>query len=352
MPSIRSGVRAAFIAVLTVSGTFTAAAQTTGQAEQSAVKQDAGEQHSIEQLRAIVEAIKSCQPLEELSSDIVDPLKEGFADVYGPPLNVVWNVELHPSIRARYLGSIEFSEPSYFKLPPDDDYCNKPKINKSECRSRWVIGTQIYKRQLDHPLQFRYEFDVTSHGLEFLRAFKKTNQTDNEPWVAGSIDSDGCASKAIKPTLNNPNNAAQTLMPATAFASQGRKRDNGQAPQLKSGATVYIEQTTDGFESYLVAAKMEYKVPLVVVADKDKAEYIIKSNVQQIQQAGGGVIGSLLGGSATPSTWLEVSATISLIDSRTSEILFAYSTSKQSSIKNAAQDCVWKLAKFMKKQKK
>ena len=68
---------------------------------------------------------------------------------------------------------IEFSEPSYYKLPADDAYCNKPKMNKSECRRMWVVGTQLYRRQLDHPLQFRYEFDVTSQGLEFLRAFKK-----------------------------------------------------------------------------------------------------------------------------------------------------------------------------------
>jgi len=125
-----------------------------------------------------------------------------------------------------------------------------------------------------------------------------------------------------------------------------------QAPQLMSGATVYIEQTENGFESYLVASMMEYKVPLVVVAHKDKAEYIITSNVQQTQQAGGGVIGSILGGSATPSTYLEVSAAISVIDARTSEIAIAFSTSNQYSIMYAAQDCAWKLSKFMKKQKK
>jgi hypothetical protein len=164
---------------------------------------DPGEQHATEELRAIAASIKSCP--SSIPPEVVNPVyaQEGFEDVYGPPLNVVWNVEPHPSTRARYAGSIEFSEPSYYKLPVDDAYCNKPKINKSECRRMWVIGTQLYKRQLDHPLQFRYEFDVTSQGLEFLRAFKKTHQTDDEAWVGGGLDSDGCAFKAVKSVLES-----------------------------------------------------------------------------------------------------------------------------------------------------
>jgi hypothetical protein len=142
-----------------------------------------------------------------LPADAVDPLGEGFSDVNGPPVNVIWNVELHPSIRARYRGSIEFSEPSYFKLPPDDSYCNRPKINKNECRRRWMLGTQLSEQQASHPLRFRYEFDVTDHGIEFVQAFKKTRQVEDEPWVDGGIDSDGCAYRAIKanPAKSNEN---------------------------------------------------------------------------------------------------------------------------------------------------
>lgn len=69
-----------------------------------------------------------------------------------------------------------------------------------------------------------------------------------------------------------------------------------QAPAIKRGGAVYIEpgkvetkgqesETTieGGFETYLAAAMMRYDVPLVVVADKDKADYILKSNVNQIE---------------------------------------------------------------------
>ena len=53
-----------------------------------------------------------------------------------------------------------------------------------------------------------------------------------------------------------------------------------QAPQIKSGATVYIEPM-GGYETYLAAAMVKNHVPLVVMADKAKAEYIIQSTVSQ-----------------------------------------------------------------------
>ena len=140
---------------------------------------DAGEQRATEELRAVASQLRAARSLDHL------PMLRALLTCMVPPLNVLWNVEPRPSTRGRYTGVIEFGEPSYYKLPPDDSYCNKPKMDKSECRRRWVIGTRIYQQQLDHPLQFRYEFDVTPQGLEFLRAFKKTKQTDDEPWVAG-----------------------------------------------------------------------------------------------------------------------------------------------------------------------
>ncbi len=191
---------------------------------------DAGEQRATEELRAVAESIKSCPVLGS------PPDAEGFADVYGPPLNVLWNVEPRPSTRGRYTGVIEFGEPSYYKLPPDDSYCNKPKMDKSECRRRWVIGTRIYQQQLDHPLQFRYEFDVTPQGLEFLRAFKKTKQTDGEPWVAGAMDSDGCAAKAIKFVLSSSNVNDQLSPSQLSVASPGPQRTSDEATQPASNS--------------------------------------------------------------------------------------------------------------------
>ena len=53
-----------------------------------------------------------------------------------------------------------------------------------------------------------------------------------------------------------------------------------QTPQIKSGATVYIEPM-GGYETYLAAAFAKKHVPLVIVADKSKADYFITSSVSQ-----------------------------------------------------------------------
>jgi len=119
-----------------------------------------------------------------------------------------------------------------------------------------------------------------------------------------------------------------------------------QAPVIKSGSTVYIEPA-NGFEIYLTGALIKYKVPLVVVTDKDKADFIIRSSAEHIQQAGGGWFGSIMGGAPTTSTWSEVSATFSVIDAKSSQVVFAGSTAKNRSYKAASEDCVDQLAYYM-----
>jgi hypothetical protein len=96
----------------------------------------------------------------------------------------------------------------------------------------------MYQQQADHPRQFRYEFDVTDHGLELLRVFEKNNRTDDDPWVAGNINSDACASKAIQSVLNNPNNAAQTSPPPALSAPA--------LPLAATQASLSIESTPSG----------------------------------------------------------------------------------------------------------
>lgn len=200
---------------------------------------DAGERHATEQLRAIAEAMKTCQlPLMPLLFD-ADMEAEGFADVHEPPANVIWNVEPNPSSRGRYVGSIEFSETSYIQVPADDSYCNKPKTNKSECKRHWAMGMESYKRQVEHPQRFRYEFDVTTDGLEFLRAFTKTKQVDGEQWLDGTIRSDWCAFHAISytPPASVTESSRPTEIPKTLWDSAER----GEADAQYLIGTMYAE---------------------------------------------------------------------------------------------------------------
>lgn len=56
-------------------------------------------------------------------------------------------------------------------------------------------------------------------------------------------------------------------------------------PAIKSGATVWIEPM-GGYEIYLASAFMKKRVPLIVVTDKDKAEYIITGTAKHIKPTG------------------------------------------------------------------
>lgn len=53
-----------------------------------------------------------------------------------------------------------------------------------------------------------------------------------------------------------------------------------QSPIIHSGSTVYIEPM-GGYETYLAAAFVKRHIPLAIVVDKDKAEYILRSTVTQ-----------------------------------------------------------------------
>jgi hypothetical protein len=141
-----------------------------------------------------------------------------------------------------------------------------------------------------------------------------------------------------------------------------------QAPQLKSGATIYIEPM-GGYETYLAAAIVKKHVPLVVVADKEKAEYIIRStvhhmapsqpatvvnNTTNVNNGGndawdkGWEFGRQMGAHRGYSDFS--SASIAVIDARSSQIVFAYAANV-SVDKRTAEACAKHLKNFIEKQK-
>jgi hypothetical protein len=79
-------------------------------------------------------------------------------------------------------------------------------------------------------------------------------------------------------------NAASHLTPADLSRAQERARkwfeDHSTKPslQIKSGSTVYIEPV-GGYETYLAAAIVRVNVPLAMVTDKGKADYIITGSI-------------------------------------------------------------------------
>ena len=158
-----------------------------------------------------------------------------------------------------------------------------------------------------------------------------------------------------------------------------------QSPQLKSGNTVYVKPM-GGYETYLAAAIVKKHVPLVVVMDKDKADYIITSNVShQISSQPEVVVndnsvnknavnstnvnngsndawnqGAALGAErarerrARKEALGSTSVSIAVVDPRSSRIVFAYSAGKAGSnqFQKAAEACAISLKEFIEKSEK
>ena len=138
-----------------------------------------------------------------------------------------------------------------------------------------------------------------------------------------------------------------------------------QVPQIKSGATVYIEPM-DGYETYLAAALVKKHVPLIVVADKDKADYIIRSTVTHRMPSQPGVVINTTtnvnstgfpGAGGFPRAGHgsgHTSASISVIDAHSSQLVFAYSVGKANAnqMQSTAEACAKHLKEVIEKQKK
>lgn len=141
-----------------------------------------------------------------------------------------------------------------------------------------------------------------------------------------------------------------------------------QAPQIKRGATVYIEPM-NGYETYLAAAMAKKQVPLLLVADKDKADYIVKSTVSQsrptqpatvinntnsVNSSGGNDAfnNGFNQGMQRAAARGVTSASISVVDVHSSQIVFAYAVGKAGStnqIQSAAEASAKHLKEFIEK---
>lgn len=126
-----------------------------------------------------------------------------------------------------------------------------------------------------------------------------------------------------------------------------------QTAQIRSGATVYIEPA-DGYETYLAAAIVKKHVPLIVVADKDKADYLLRSTVSHLQPNQPALIvnNNNVNGRYNPEIDPRFPSTsIALIDAKSSEILFAYSAG--AAVLNRTSDrCAQHLKEFIEKSSK
>jgi hypothetical protein len=116
------------------------------------------------------------------------------------------------------------------------------------------------------------------------------------------------------------------------------------APTLKTsqhiekGSRVFIEPM-DGFETYLSAAILKKKVPLVVTDDKDKADYII-TGTSHIERASWAKTIFISGAP-------QAGASIAMKNAKTGDLVYAYSVDKYNAAR-AQQSTAEACAKHLK----
>lgn len=104
---------------------------------------------------------------------------------------------------------------------------------------------------------------------------------------------------------------------------------------IPAGSKVFIAVMENGFDDYLKAALQAKKVPLVVVENKDSAEFEISGH-SETQKAG-------TAKKVIRLDWhSNEQASIQVVNLKTSEVAFAYSVNKPSSAhgkKSTAESC-------------
>ena len=224
MPVFRSAVIAFSVALLILSMTVAASAQSIAEAKEKVDKEDASVQHAIQQLRAIAELIKKCPGWRTPDAD--------YGSFFGSaPLNVIWDVEQRQSTRSDKLGYIEFVQHAGYDsaLPLT---CRKKDV---DCQTHNKVLAKLLPTWRDfHPFdQFRYEFDLAPDGLEFARAQMRHENAD-EHWAATELKH-GCLEDAILSILNHP---SEPLVDSSSVAAAPAQL---QVTSTPNGADIEID---------------------------------------------------------------------------------------------------------------
>lgn len=135
-------------------------------------------------------------------------------------------------------------------------------------------------------------------------------------------------SQSQQQTTPPPQNQQQTTPPPqNPQPTANQQNDSQPAPSAPiptkpvAGSKVFLEKM-GGFENYLAAAFAKKKVQLVIVANKDLADYIIGGTSEDKKAGWAKII--FLGDIHSDAT-----ASVTMVDQKSSAVLFAYAVNKK-----------------------
>jgi len=121
---------------------------------------------------------------------------------------------------------------------------------------------------------------------------------------------------AAKPASSAPPASGAATAPAHAPVN---------AIKIPSGSRIYVAPM-GGFESYVVAGIMKKKVPVSIVADRDKADYEIKGAAESEKAGWAKIV-------FTGSDSTNEQASINVTEIKSGAVVFAYSVHKGNSVR-------------------
>ena len=124
------------------------------------------------------------------------------------------------------------------------------------------------------------------------------------------------------------------LVCSCALSSQAEKMTKDDPRAIPAGSKIWIE-SADGFDTFLTAAIMKKNVPVVVVSDREKADFEITAASETEKTSWAKVI-------FLKQTGSKEEASMKVVNRKTSAVVFAYSVHKRNSARgkqSSAEAC-------------
>jgi hypothetical protein len=197
---------------------------------------------------------------------------------------------------------------------------------KMECRDISASGNVVYSN----------ETLVNGMACHVVDA-KQIAQTPTAPVKSPATAIPPSADQSLAGGQPNPNVAAPVSSPAPMVTPATGLVNT----HIISGATVYVEPM-EGFENYIAAAFQKKGVPLVPVASREQATYILKGTAEE-KKPGWAKI------AFTGQIHSDDAASVQMIDRASGVIVFAYAVNKKNTL-HGEQTTAEACAKHLKEQ--
>src|SRR5271157_212165 len=141
---------------------------------------------AVERLRTIAQRIGECPKVLDFENQWGRKKDEIEQYYQGPPENIVWDVVAGDSVRAPYLGYVEFTINENQSVP--DSAMQKFQQKFGQRGHTSLTFDAFFKILVTFPLHLRYEYDLGPSGLQLTRVLHR-NKNTRDSWQDANIRS-------------------------------------------------------------------------------------------------------------------------------------------------------------------